>query len=47
MIRTCREIGVKTVAVFSDADANSMHATMADEAFNIGAPPAAESYLRE
>jgi len=42
VMRTCRELGVKTVAVFSDADADSLHTKMADEAYNIGPPPAAE-----
>jgi len=46
VIRTCKELGVKTVAVFSDADANSMFVKMADEAYNIGPAPSALSYLR-
>jgi len=45
VIRTARELGVKTVAVFSDADAHAEHVRMADEAVRIGEPPAAESYL--
>jgi acetyl/propionyl-CoA carboxylase alpha subunit len=43
--RTARQLGVRTVAVFSDADAHAMHVQMADEAFHIGPPPAAQSYL--
>lgn len=46
VIRTCRELGIKTVAVFSDADANSMFVKMADEAYNIGPAASAQSYLR-
>eukprot|EP00466_Bigelowiella_natans_P007240 jgi/Bigna1/89012/estExt_fgenesh1_pg.C_420076 len=45
VIRTCREVGVKTVAVFSDADMHAEHVRMADEAVRIGEPPAAQSYL--
>jgi len=39
-------MGVKTVAVYSEADAQSMHVSMADEAILIGPPPAKESYLK-
>lgn len=46
IIRTCREMGIKTVAVYSQADANSMHVQLADEAICIGPGPATESYLR-
>ena len=46
IIRTCKEMGIKTVAVYSEADANSMHVQMADEAVCIGPPPSSESYLR-
>ena len=45
MIRTARRMGVATVAVYSDADAASMHVAMADEAIHIGASPVSESYL--
>ncbi|MEO6432534.1 MAG: biotin carboxylase N-terminal domain-containing protein [Sphingomicrobium sp.] len=43
--RTAREMGIRTVAVYSDADAKSLHVRMADEAVHIGASPARESYL--
>ena len=45
IIRTAREMGVRTVAVFSDADASALHVRMADEAAHIGPSPARESYL--
>jgi acetyl/propionyl-CoA carboxylase alpha subunit len=45
VMRTAKELSVKTVAVYSDADANSMHVQMADEAYNIGPPAAKDSYL--
>ncbi|MGH9805148.1 MAG: acetyl-CoA carboxylase biotin carboxylase subunit [Candidatus Acidiferrales bacterium] len=45
IICACKELGVKTVAVFSEADRNSLHVRFADEAICIGPPPAAESYL--
>jgi len=45
IIWACRELGVKTVAVFSQADRDSLHVSFADEAICIGPPPAAESYL--
>ncbi|HDR06193.1 MAG TPA: acetyl-CoA carboxylase biotin carboxylase subunit [Candidatus Coatesbacteria bacterium] len=45
VIRTCAEMGVSTVAVFSDADRGALHVQYADEAYRIGPPPAAESYL--
>src|SRR5690554_6668006 len=46
IIRTCRRMGLGTVAVFSDADWNAPHVRLADEAYHIGPAPAAESYLR-
>ena len=45
VIRTARKMGVKTVAVYSDADRNALHVSMADEAVHIGAAPSRESYL--
>ncbi|MGZ5280070.1 MAG: biotin carboxylase N-terminal domain-containing protein, partial [Pseudobdellovibrionaceae bacterium] len=44
--RACRELGIPTVAVFSDADRESLHVFLADEAYNIGPAPSIESYLR-
>ena len=46
VIRACKELNIRTVAVYSEADSNSMHAQMADEAICIGGAPSAESYLR-
>ncbi len=46
IIRACRELGISTVAVYSDADAEALHVRYADEAVQIGPPPAAKSYLR-
>lgn len=43
--RTCKRLGIRTVAVYSDADANSLHVRMADEAVRIGPPPVKDSYL--
>lgn len=46
VVRTARKMGVRTVAVYSDADAKALHVEMADEAVHIGASPVGESYLR-
>src|SRR6187455_1656858 len=46
IIRACRELNIRTVAVYSKADANSMHVQVADEAICIGKGPSSESYLR-
>jgi acetyl-CoA carboxylase biotin carboxylase subunit len=43
--RACRELGIKTVAIFSDADRASLHVFLADEAYNVGPAPSKESYL--
>ncbi|HFX17815.1 MAG TPA: ATP-grasp domain-containing protein, partial [Flavobacteriales bacterium] len=45
IIRTCKEMGIKTVAVYSSADENSLHVRFADEAVKIGPAPSSESYL--
>jgi acetyl-CoA carboxylase biotin carboxylase subunit len=45
IIRTCREMGIKTVAVYSEADRDSLHVKFADEAICIGPPQSRESYL--
>ena len=45
IIRTCKEMGIKTVAVYSTADKESLHVRFADEAVCIGPPPSAQSYL--
>jgi acetyl-CoA carboxylase biotin carboxylase subunit len=45
IIRACRELGVRTVAVYSEADRHSLHVRFADEAVCIGPPPSKESYL--
>ena len=46
IIRACKELNIRTVAVYSEADANSMHVQLADEAICIGKAAASDSYLR-
>jgi len=46
IIRACRELGIETVAVFSEADRNALHVRYADEAYLLGPAPSRESYLR-
>src|SRR5690606_29892405 len=46
VIRSCRRLGIETVAVYSDADATAQHVRQADSAHPIGGPRPAESYLR-
>ena len=45
VIKTARRMGIKTVAVYSDADAGALHVAQADEAVRLGPPPASASYL--
>ncbi|MBO7568370.1 MAG: acetyl-CoA carboxylase biotin carboxylase subunit, partial [Bacteroidales bacterium] len=45
IIRTCKEMGIKTVAIYSTADRDSLHVRFADEAVCIGPAPSAQSYL--
>ena len=45
VMRTAREMGIKTVAVYSEADRNALHVRFADEAVCVGPPPSNQSYL--
>jgi acetyl/propionyl-CoA carboxylase alpha subunit len=45
VLRACRELGLSTAAVYSDADRTALHVRYADEAYHIGPPPATQSYL--
>ena len=45
IIRTCKEMRIKTIAVYSDADRSSLHVILADEAYHVGKSPVNESYL--
>ncbi len=47
IIRACRELGITSAAVFSDADKSALHTKLSDEAYNIGAPPSSQSYLNK
>ena len=47
IIKACRELGIKSAAVYSDADINSIHTRIADESYHIGASVASESYLNQ
>src|SRR6266571_5592727 len=46
LVRACAEVGIESVAVYSEADRTALHVRAADEAYLIGPPPSAESYLR-
>ena len=45
VIRACREMGIRTVAIYSDVDRESLHVRFANEAYHCGPPPARDSYL--
>src|SRR6187200_795677 len=46
VIRACKELGIRTLAVYSEADIDSLHVQLADEAICIGPPPSSQSYLK-
>ena len=46
IIRTCKELGIETVAIFSEADRGAEYLRLADEAYCVGGPKSADSYLR-
>src|SRR6266480_1838370 len=46
VIRACKELGIRTLAVYSEADVDSLHVQLADESICIGAPPSSDSYLK-
>ena len=45
IIRACKELGIRTIAVYSEADRKALHVKMADQAICIGPPPSKDSYL--
>src|SRR5215203_6077307 len=47
VMRTCRKLGIRTIAIYSDADRGALHVRQADEAYRVGPPPALESYLNQ
>jgi acetyl-CoA carboxylase biotin carboxylase subunit len=47
IIRACRELGIKSAAIYSDADKTALHSKFADESYHIGAAPSSESYLNQ
>jgi 3-methylcrotonyl-CoA carboxylase alpha subunit len=47
VMRTCRRLGIRTIAIYSDADSQSLHVREADEAYRVGPPSASESYLNQ
>ena len=46
IIRTCQKLGIRSIAAYSEADADSLHVKMADDSIKIGGPVASDSYLR-